>query len=58
MLEVADDGVGFPAGLDFRRTDSLGLQIVVSLVKNLAGQIDMASAGGTTFKVVFPPLSS
>ena len=58
MLEVADDGVGFSAELDFRQTDSLGMQIAVSLVKNLGGQIEMSNAGGTTFKIVFSPLSS
>src|SRR5262249_42790421 len=31
VLSVADDGVGFPAGLDFRRTSSLGLHLVGNL---------------------------
>lgn len=54
LLEVADNGVGFPAGLDFRQTDSLGLQIAVSLVKNLEGEIDMSREGGTAFTIEFP----
>ena len=33
VMEVADIGVGFPADLDFRRTGSLGLQVVVPYSK-------------------------
>lgn len=58
MLEIADDGVGFPAELDFRQTESMGLQIAVSLVKNLEGQIEMHCENGTTFQIVFSPQSS
>jgi two-component sensor histidine kinase len=55
LLQVADDGVGFPAGLDFRATNSLGLQLVTTLVDQLEGQIELHRNGpGTLFLVSFP----
>ena len=56
MMEVADNGVGFPADLDFRQTGSLGLQVVVSLVQNLGGEIELKRENGTAFRIVFPPI--
>jgi len=53
-LVVADDGVGLPKGLDFRKTESLGLQLVCTLADQLGGAIELGSSGGSEFKVVFP----
>jgi two-component sensor histidine kinase len=57
-LTVGDDGVGFPAGLDFRNTESLGLQLVMTLAGQLDGSIELASpgsppGGGTAFCITF-----
>lgn len=52
-LRIADNGVGFPKGLDFRRTESLGLQIVSLLVGQLEGTIKLAGKNGTAFTVAF-----
>ena len=52
-LSVADDGIGFPAGLDIRETDSLGLQIVNTLVDQLDGTIELQPHQGTRFKITF-----
>jgi two-component sensor histidine kinase len=52
-LEVRDTGVGFPDGVDFRETDSLALQIVNDLVKQLEGDIQLVRKGGTVFRVTF-----
>jgi two-component sensor histidine kinase len=52
-LMVRDNGVGFPHDLDFRQTDSLGLQLVNSLVNQLDGTIEMHRNGGTEFKILF-----
>jgi hypothetical protein len=52
-LRIADNGVGFPKGLDFRRTESLGLQIVSLLVGQLEGTIKLARKNGTAFTVAF-----
>ena len=54
-LTVADDGVGFPADVDFRATDSLGMQLVVTLVGQLEGTITLDRTKGTTFVITFKP---
>lgn len=53
MLIVRDNGVGFPKELDFRKTKSLGLQLVNDLVGQLNGSITLRRSGGTSFKITF-----
>ncbi len=50
-LTVRDDGVGFPASVDFRDTPTLGMQLVVTLVEQISGSIEMDAGAGTTFRV-------
>jgi PAS domain S-box-containing protein len=52
-LVVADNGIGFPKGLDFRQTDSLGLKIVCTLTDQLSGRIELQRNGGSTFTILF-----
>jgi len=52
-LIVSDDGVGLPRDLDFRKTESLGLQLVCTLVDQLEGTIELDRSGGSTFKINF-----
>jgi len=54
-LTVADNGVGFPADVDFRATGSLGMQLVTALVGQLDGTIDMNRENGTSFVISFRP---
>jgi two-component sensor histidine kinase len=44
-----DNGVGIPADLDWRNTQSLGLRLVNSLVEQLNGTIDLDMSAGTQF---------
>lgn len=53
LLKVSDNGVGFPAELDFRETKTLGLQLVGTLVEQLHGTIELERAAGTTFIMHF-----
>ncbi|MFC1717112.1 histidine kinase dimerization/phosphoacceptor domain -containing protein [Candidatus Poribacteria bacterium] len=53
MLIVSDNGVGFPENLDFRETESLGLQLVNTLTEQLEGSIELDRTSGTTFKITF-----
>ena len=55
-LIVSDNGVGFPKDLDFRNTESLGLQLVVELAEQLRGSIELDRKGGTSFKIKFEEL--
>ena len=53
QLTVKDNGIGFPDELDFRNTETLGLQLVTDLVKQLKGTIQMSRDKGTTFLIRF-----
>jgi two-component sensor histidine kinase len=52
-LIVHDNGIGLSEDLDFRDTESLGLQLVTSLVEQLEGTIELDRSEGTAFKIVF-----
>ena len=51
---VSDDGIGIPAEMDIRETESLGLQLVQLLAENqLDGKIELDRDGGTAFRIRF-----
>jgi len=53
-LVVSDDGIGIPEDLDFRNTESLGLQLVTSLAESqLQGKTELNRAKGTEFRIRF-----
>jgi PAS domain S-box-containing protein len=53
---VKDNGLGFPKHIDFQNTDSLGLQIVNSLIGQIDGDIELDRNNGTEFKINFKEL--
>ncbi|WP_413161056.1 PAS domain-containing protein [Capilliphycus salinus ALCB114379] len=55
-LTVADDGVGFPTDIDFRQVDSLGMELVCTLINQLEGTIELIRDNGTTFELTFQEL--
>lgn len=50
---VADNGLGLPKGFDLEKMDTLGLQLVRTLVKQLDGTIEIHGEAGTSFTVRF-----
>ena len=48
-LMVKDDGIGLPPDLDWKNSESLGLQLVNRLVDQLDGTIKLKKERGTTF---------
>ena len=51
---MSDDGIGIPAEIDIRETESLGLQLVYILAENqLDGKIEVDRDGGTAFRIRF-----
>lgn len=50
---VIDNGIGFPEDINFHNTDSLGLQLLVSLTEQIDGDITLNSDNGTSFKLTF-----
>jgi len=53
ILTVSDTGIGFPEGIDFRNTTTLGMQLVTSLVEQLEGTITLDRSEGTRFRIEF-----
>jgi PAS domain S-box-containing protein len=53
ILSISDDGIGFPEDLDFKNTESLGLQIVTALTNQLEGTIELNRNNGTEFEIKF-----
>ncbi len=52
-LTVTDDGIGFPEEIDYRNTETFGLQLVDMLTEQLGGTIKLDRSKGTAFKIVF-----
>ena len=52
-LSVSDDGKGFPEDVDYRNTNSLGMQLIISLVDQLGGIMKREGGEGTTFTITF-----
>jgi two-component sensor histidine kinase len=52
-LVVRDDGIGLPVDLDLQNPDSLGLQLVDTLVGQLEGTIELDRSHGTRFDISF-----
>lgn len=53
VLVVSDDGVGLPNELDFKKTNTLGLKLVDSLVNQVDGEIELDKSHGAEFTIIF-----
>jgi PAS domain S-box-containing protein len=55
VLTVTDNGIGLPVGFDVGRCESLGLKLVVVLVKQLRGDLRLGTReeGGAGFTISF-----
>lgn len=53
ILSVSDNGIGIPADLDIKDLDSLGLQLVITLVDQLVGELELKKDNGTEFIIMF-----
>jgi PAS domain S-box-containing protein len=54
VLMVRDDGVGFPRDLDYRATQTLGMQLVNTLTTQIDGTLGLIRDRGTTFTITMP----
>ncbi len=52
-LTVRDNGIGFPEGLDFRKSESLGLNLVTALTRQIRGRIELNRETGTELRMTF-----
>jgi two-component sensor histidine kinase len=53
QMIIEDDGVGLPGEFDLKKTNTLGLQLVSSLVTQLDGEIKVMNANGTRIEINF-----
>ncbi|HET6225523.1 MAG TPA: PAS domain S-box protein [Bacteroidia bacterium] len=53
QLQIKDNGVGLPKHIDYRNTESLGLQLVVTLVDQLNGNIELDCTKGAHYNILF-----
>ena len=54
VLTVSDNGVGLPADLDLENIDSLGLDLVRLLTRQIGGILEVDRSGRASFKITFP----
>ena len=52
-LTVSDNGIGIPADYEPDNSDSLGMQLIETLVKQLEGTVEVDNTNGTAFKIEF-----
>ena len=54
-ISVRDEGVGLPAGFDFRQAKGLGMRIISSFVKQLNAELSVHTLSpGTEFSMSIP----
>lgn len=53
VLSVSDNGIGIPENLEIDELESLGLHLIVSLVDQLDGELELKRNNGTEFIIGF-----
>lgn len=54
VMNVEDNGVGLPENVDFENSESLGMELIYSLVEQLEGEIKVNCKKGTKYQITFP----
>lgn len=55
-LTIADNGVGLPTDFDPEKTDTLGMQLIISFTEQLEGELTFNTQNGAIFQITFPSL--
>ena len=58
IIIIEDNGKGFPDSIDFKDTESLGMQLVVSLIDQIDGEIKLDGVNGTKYELKFKNVQS
>ncbi|MFO8085811.1 MAG: histidine kinase dimerization/phosphoacceptor domain -containing protein [Desulfobacterales bacterium] len=53
-MHLSDNGIGFPKDIDFKKSQTLGLQLINNLVAQMAGSFKVIKDNGTLFSMDFP----
>lgn len=56
-IRVEDNGIGLPKDFDYENTNTLGLQLVLTLVEQLDGNLRLDSEDGTKYFITFTRLN-
>jgi PAS domain S-box-containing protein len=56
FLTVMDNGVGIPDNIKPEKTETLGLQLIISLINQLDGTMELDRSHGTKYKINFKEL--
>jgi PAS domain S-box-containing protein len=56
-LIVKDNGIGLPKNININSANTLGLQLVTTLVKQLDGTIEVNTSAGTEYRITFSILN-
>ncbi len=52
-LIVSDNGCSFPTNIDYKNTETLGMQLVTTLTEQIGATIELDASFGTTFEIKF-----
>lgn len=52
-IEIGDNGIGIPAHVDIKQTQTLGLQLVDTLIEQIDGSLKLERNNGTKFIIKF-----
>ena len=55
-LIIKDDGIGLKPSIDFKKTESLGLELVNNLTRQIDGNVELDNDNGTEFRISFKEL--
>ena len=54
VFVFADDGAGYPPGIDFESPQSSGLELIQGLTKQLRGTVEKKNIAGTSYRFMVP----
>ncbi len=54
LLEIWDNGVGLPSGIDIGRPQTLGLELIKILSEQINGNLVVTRHNGTKYSIIFP----
>ena len=53
IIEVGDNGIGLSKKIDIKNSETLGLQLIETLVDQINGKVKLSRNKGTVFKINF-----
>lgn len=53
-LIIGDNGIGLPLNFDWKNTESLGLQLVDTIINQINATVSVDSSRGVEFRITFP----